>query len=203
MPPTVVVILAGGSGSRIGGAKAGRKLAGRTLLDHAIDIARRWSADPVLAVAEPGSDPRLGVRQTRDREGIAGPLGGIAAALDETLRLGARRLMVLPVDMPFLPVDLLPKLSAALDRQANAGCAVASADGDRYPVCSLWRAGPLAAALPGYVASGERSLRGLVRLLGGIDVEWSDPDAGTAFFNINTAADLERAEKMIGRSLRI
>lgn len=200
MPEPIVVVLAGGSGSRIGGAKAGRLLAGRTLLDHAIDLARQWSADPLVAVAQPGSEPYSGVRQIHDREGVAGPLGGIAAALHEALRARARRLMILPVDMPFLPLDLLPTLSAALDKQPGAGCAYASAGGDGYPVCSLWQVELLAAALPGYVASGERSLRGLVGLLGGIAVEWSGPDARTLFFNINTADDLERADQIAERA---
>lgn len=199
LPDTAVVILAGGAGFRIGGAKTARKLAGRTLLDHALDVARQWSEDPVVALALASVEAQVGARMIADKEGIAGPLGGIAAGLDEALRAGAPRLMIVPVDMPFLPKDLLPQLATALDHEPAAGCAIASAGGDRYPVCSLWRVELLGAALPGYAASGERSLRGLVALLGGIAVEWPASEARTAFFNINTAADLERAEEIIGR----
>ncbi len=202
MPDTTVVILAGGAGYRMGGAKAVRKLAGRTLLDHALDVARQWSGYPVVAVAQLGADTLIGARMIADKEGIAGPLGGIAAGLDEALRAGARRLMIVPVDMPFLPGDLLPTLATALDHEPAAGCAIASAGGDRYPVCSLWQVGLLGEGLPGYVASGTRSLRGLVALLDGIAVEWPASDARTAFFNINTAEDLALAEAMIRKTRR-
>lgn len=201
LPDPLVAILAGGAGTRMGGAKFIRELAGRRLLDHALDIASRWSSDPLVVVAAAEGQAVSGLRAVVDRQGIAGPLGGIAAALDQALGTAADRLMILPVDMPFLPEDLLPQLAAALDREPAAGCAIASAGGDRYPVCSLWRVERLAEALPGYAGSGERSLRGLVERLGGVAVEWSGTAACSAFFNINTAADLAAAERWLERGI--
>ncbi len=104
---------------------------------------------------------------------------------------GAVSTLSAPCDAPFLPDDLLERLSPAL----TAGVAVARSGGRLHPVCALWRAG-LDAVLHAYAATGRGSIMGLAEAAGWTAVDWPaeplDP-----FFNINTAEDLARAEQLL------
>jgi molybdenum cofactor guanylyltransferase len=171
-----IVILAGGEGRRIGGAKPLRMLGGRSLIDRALDGARCWS-DAVSVIAREGGD-------LRDDPAIEGPLGGVAAAL----ALGGD-VLTIPCDMPLLPDDLPVRLTSAKP------ATLAASGGRLHPVCALWKT-EAAAGLPAYLATGRRSLKGFAEAVGYEAVEWPvepyDP-----FFNINEEADLARAEAML------
>ena len=182
------VILAGGAGSRIGGGKPFIRLGGMSLLDRAVKNAEAWSDDIAVAVRDPrkvaGGDPRT----IDDAPGIEGPLAGLAAALQFGGETGAEAVLTIPVDMPFLPVDLSDRLEGSL---AGVEAAIARSGGRLHPVCGLWRVSALE-GLADYVASGRRSLRGFAEAIGFRAVEWTaehDP-----FFNINSAEDLAKAD---------
>ena len=169
-----IVILAGGEGRRIGGGKPQRLLGRQTLLERALNAARRWSDE--VTIADGASD----------LAGVEGPLGAVAAAL-------ARRddILTIPCDMPFLPADLADRLG----RESEAAATLATSGGRLHPVCALWRA-RAADGLTAYPGSGRRSLRGFAEAVGYAAVEWSmepvDP-----FFNVNDEDDLKRAEALL------
>ena len=190
-----VAILAGGAGSRIGGAKPLRLLAGIRLIDRALLLARGWSDTIVIAVREAGQVAPGPARCIVDAEGIEGPLGGLASALEFAADDDADAILTIPADMPFLPCDLAPRLEATLgDRMV----AVAASHGMVHPVCALWRPRALA-ELPAYLATGRRSLRGFAKRLGYAVVEWAAHD-GDPFFNINSAEDLLAAKtRLVGQ----
>ncbi len=171
-----IVILAGGEGRRIGGGKPQRLIGGETLLARALARARSWS-DEVLVAAREGGD-------IADDPAIAGPLGGVAAALAP-----GGEVLTIACDMPFLPDDLPTRL------QSEAAATVAASGGRLHPVCALWKA-TARDALPAYLASGRRSLTGFAEAAGYQAVDWPvepfDP-----FFNINDEADLARAEEIL------
>jgi molybdopterin-guanine dinucleotide biosynthesis protein A len=188
-----VVILAGGDGRRIGGAKPLKMLAGRTLIDRALEMARRWSDDVAVSVRDPGQVGN--VRQTRlliDRE-ANGPISGVAQALDFAVARGCDAVLTLTCDTPLLPDDLFDRLSAALGDGVQAAVPVSN---DRiHPACSLWRS-EVRTLLPDYLAAGRSSLKGLAAEAGAVEVEWTaasyDP-----FFNVNSADDLAAAEELL------
>ncbi len=186
-----VVILAGGAGRRIGGGKPQRLLAGTSLLDRAISLARRWSDRVAIAATE---SLCAGVPCLTDDPSIEGPLGGLAAGLRHARALGADEMIVLPCDMPFLPADLPDRLRAAI---GNAAAAIPASEGEIHPVCALWRVRALAGLDP-YLATGRRSLRGFAEAVGYAAVDWPcepiDP-----FFNINNKADLATADALLVR----
>ena len=171
-----IAILAGGEGPPDRRGKPLRLLAGRSLIDRALERARCWS-DAVLVIAREGGD-------LRDDPAIEGPLGGVAAAL----ALGGD-VLTIPCDMPFLPDDLPARLVS------DAAATLAASAGHLHPVCALWKA-EAAAGLPAYLATGRRSLKGFAEAVGYEAVEWTvepfDP-----FFNINEEADLARAEAIL------
>jgi len=186
-----VVILAGGEGSRLGGQKPLKVLAGARLIDRALAHARRWSDLVAVAVREAGQLPGIDAERIVDDAHIAGPLGGLIAALRFAAERNREFLLTIAADMPFLPPDLLDRLNAEI---ADRGCAMAGSAGHLHPVCALWRSSALDRS-DAYVESGRRSLKGFAESLGFAEVEWSaGPDP---FFNINSPADLAEAERRL------
>ncbi len=186
------VVLAGGEGRRIGGAKPQRTLAGRTLLERAVGQASAFSdltAVAVRGLPPAGADNGLALIEDAPWEG---PLGGLAAALAFARLRGRAAVLTLPCDMPLIPTDLASRLAATL---GGHGAALAASGGRLHPVCGLWRVETLD-ALPAYAATGQRSLKGFAAAVGCVTAEWPagpvDP-----FFNVNTADDLARAEALL------
>lgn len=182
-----VVLLAGGEGRRIGGGKPLRTLGGRTLLDRAMEQARRWSEIVAIAVRDPAQVTSTGVALLIDDPAIGGPLAGLSSALSYTSQQGCDSVLTLPCDCPFLPTDLLERLAAA-----RAPAAIACSGGQQHPVCGLWRA-EARDALPAYLSTGRRSLGGFAEHVGVVRVGWPEGP----FFNVNSSEDLATAEERL------
>ena len=193
-PEISIVILAGGRGKRIGGNKPDRLLAGKTLLERAIENAARYSA--TIAVSGGSGQFRLpdNIRLLIDEADLNGPIAGLAAALTFISDTAATHVMMMPCDTPFLPGNLIERLQAGI---GTSTAAIACYNGQMHPACSLWRA-DAARYLPEYIEQGRRSLIGFAESVGHVAVNWpvgnSDP-----FFNINTAADLGRAQEILAQ----
>lgn len=191
-----VVILAGGEGRRMGGEKPRRRLSGRSLLSHALAKARGWSACIAVCVRSPAQVEAEGVRLLIDAPDVAGPLAGLAAALDWAVQEGCDRVLVIPCDMPFLPDDLAGRLAANLG--ADHGVAVAVSDGRWHPVCAVWRTS-IRALLDDQLRQGRLSLTALAERVGAVAVEW--PVGGhDPFSNLNSPSDIDQAEHRIVES---
>ena len=99
------VILAGGQGSRMGGAdKALLRLGQETLLARA---ERRLGAQVAEVVVSANGDPaRLGTGRAVLADpvgGFVGPLGGVLAGLGFAQARGAAGIVTVAVDTPFFP----------------------------------------------------------------------------------------------------
>ena len=119
--------------------------------------------------------------------GFAGPLAGLHAALAH-----ARQPLVAtaPCDSPFLPIDLVQRLAAALQK-SGATIAVARCGGRSHPVFCLCRRVVLP-ALEQTILNGELRFERWIRAQHHIDVDFDDQPE--AFANLNTADDLARLE---------
>lgn len=185
-----VVILAGGEGTRIGGGKPLRRLAGERLIDHALRTADGWSNMVAVAVRDPGQMEWVNAPVIADEPNIGGPLAGLVAALRLAAKSGRAFVLTIPADTPFLPLDLLDRLRSEI---AEGNCALASSGEQLHPICGLWRTSMLDQVAT-YLAGERRSLKGFATLIGFREVEWpSEPF--DPFFNINTADELARAER--------
>lgn len=194
------VILAGGRGRRLGGVvKADLRVGGEPLLQRA--TAALGSAPLPLVVAggtisaaELGLGPRHQLVPDLAVD-YAGPLAGLAAAVDWLLRQPhpPGLLLSLAVDTPFAPPDLASRLTAALSPEQSA--TIVACGGQDYPTNGLWRLSALA-ALPAAMAAGTapRSLRRLAADLGAGRCEWPLQPDGDPFLSVNTRADLTAAE---------
>jgi len=187
------IILAGGTGQRMGGVdKALLPLGGRTLLANA--IARLEPQVERLAVSANGDPARLagfGLPVLADATPL-GPLAGVLAALQWAAPLGATAVVSVAVDTPFFPGDLVPQLCLAAESSVE-GVALAHAAKD-HPTCAIWPVA-LAAPLAAFLASGAKP-----RVLGFAENHHAArarfPDEA-AFQNLNSREDLARADALL------
>ncbi|MFO1036737.1 MAG: molybdenum cofactor guanylyltransferase MobA [Geminicoccaceae bacterium] len=199
---TLGLILAGGLARRMGGGdKCLRVLGGRTLLEHVVERVRPQVSGLVLnANGDPGRFERFGLPVVGDVvEGFAGPLAGILTGLEwaRTNRPGTEWVVSIAADTPFLPRDLVGKMTAAVERE-RADMACAASGGRTHPVFGLWPvrlAGDLRRAL---VDEGERKIDAWTARYRVAVAEFAT-DPVDPFFNANTPEDLAEAEHLLGR----
>ena len=178
------------------GAKPQRLLAERRLIDHAHHWARRHSDAVALAVR--AESPPLGIdgQLLVDALHGIGPIAALASALRFAADQGRGSVLMIGCDMPFLPDDLLGRLTAALPGHAAA---VPQSRGRLHPMAALWRVD--GAALERYIAGGGQSLWRYAEQAGMALVLW--PDVGNdPFANINDAADLATAAARLKKAAR-
>ena len=197
MPDAIpVVVLAGGLGSRMGGCKPQRRLAGESLLGRAVDTARQWSPAVRVAVRDRSQASGVEAELIFDDPTIPGPLAGVAAALAWAGGEGAEHVLTIPCDMPFLPPDLLFRLDEVMG--PAHGAAVAASGMRLHPVCTLWRT-PIAPLLVDQVRLGRLSLMALTARAGRVVADWPT-DPVDPFLNLNSPEDLAGARALLAES---
>ena len=183
-------MLAGGRSSRMGAPKASVALAGAPLIERPLRAMREARLEAVV-VAKPGTElPPLDVAVWHEPEQPRHPLTGIVAALEQA----ARPLVVCGGDLPFVAPALLAHLAGR-----SEPLVVIEAGGRLHPLI-----GRYSPDLVGELRAGrdaERPLHEVVTELGAVRI--TEPklrrygDAARITFNVNTPADLRRAEEML------
>lgn len=192
-----VVVLAGGEGRRMGGSKPRMPWGETTLIGQAVAQARAFGGELAVAVRDPRQVAgAIDMLLLVDDASIQGPLAGLASALKFAREIGAADVLTLPCDTPRLPFDLAERLAS--DLRGSVKVAIAQSAGRLHPTCALWRTTTLD-ALPRFLASDQRSLKGFAATLGMARVEWS-AEEGDPFANANTPEEL--ASLQIGSSAR-
>ena len=125
-------VLAGGRSTRMGRDKALLELAGRPLVQHAVLKLRRLTGEAYIL----GNRVELSTFAplVPDLHENCGPLGGIEAALAHTQH---EWIVVLPVDMPFVPTALLEDWMHSVVDQPQARIAIFTVEGLPQPALSL------------------------------------------------------------------
>lgn len=179
------VVLAGGQGRRMGTVDKGLQLLrGKPMVQWVVE---RFApqVDELLINANQNIEQYqiLNYRVIPDAiGGFAGPLAGLHRGLSEA----AHPLVVTaPCDSPFLPLDLVAQLKAALDAN-NADLAVAKTGDQPHPVFSLCRKSVLP-SLTAFLESGGRKIDWWYSQLKVVEVPFADE---AAFSNINTRDEL-------------
>lgn len=190
-------ILAGGRGTRLGGADKGLEvLAGRPLIT-AISAALTRQCGALLVNANRNIERyrALGFTVVTDAdEEFRGPLAGMLSVLRSAQ---TRYVLCVPCDAPLLPPDLAARLWRALRAQGASASVARNADGLQpvYVLLDTAVAENLAQALQ----RGTRKVADWLRAIGAAEADCSDCPA--MFLNLNCAADrlpllaqLERAQ---------
>ena len=189
------IILAGGQARRMQGAdKALTTLAGRSLLSHVLSrFEPQIEAVALSANGDPSRFAAFALPVLPD-SASHGPLSGILAALRWAAPLGATAVVSVPVDGPFLPPDLVPRLCLAAD---GGSPALAASPNGLHPTCGLWPVA-LAPALAAFLASGAKArVRDFATAQGARIAHFPDD---LAFANANTPADVARLAALLGQT---
>jgi len=198
-PAPLGLVLAGGLARRMGGGdKARIRIAGKTVLERVLACLKPQCPAIILnANGDPTRFADTGLPVVPDSvAGFAGPLAGILAGLDWAAAHAPAiaDVVSVPGDCPFLPGDLVARLSAA--REA-AGVPLACArSGDwRHPVVGLW---PVALRQDLRKALVEEDMRKIESWTARYGIAFGDwPMAPVdPFFNVNTPADAAEAERI-------
>lgn len=191
----VGVVLAGGVGWRMGGAKATVKLAGRPLL--AYPLAAVWRAVGHVAIVAKRDSPLPdvpGVTVWIEPDQPQHPLAGIVHALG--LAAG-RPVLVCAGDLPLVSEQLLRRIAQA-ELDGPLATVAAATDGMPQPLVGCYAPAalaPLAAALE----PPQVSVREAVARLAPATVEVTDPEE---LFNVNSPEDLLQVGAILDRRSR-
>jgi molybdopterin-guanine dinucleotide biosynthesis protein A len=207
---TLGVILAGGLSRRMEGPeKSLMMLDDKPLIARAFDRLKAQIGEIIINANGDGTRFEFMGKpvQADTVEGFAGPLAGILAGMlwAKVNRQDCQRVISIPVDTPFFPTDLVERFEAELrnlpeDEQDQSIC-LAYSSGNRHPVFGSW---PIALAeeLENFlVKENERKVMLFVQRFTLIKVDFpmhiANDETLDPFFNINTQADLKRAEQII------
>ncbi len=197
MSGIVAIVLAGGGARRLGGIdKTLIELDGTPVLSR---ILRRLRPQVSLIALSANGDPTrfssFGLEVLADQRTGIGPLAGLARGLEWAAGQGARTLLTVPGDTPFIPDDLASLLSPAP--------AVAVSSGRRHHLVATWPVAwrlPLAAYLDGLAPDAPRHAYGARAFAQSLSPPMREVAFATEpvdpFFNVNTPDDRLRAEAL-------
>jgi molybdopterin-guanine dinucleotide biosynthesis protein A len=210
IPDATGFVLAGGQSSRMGRDKALLPFAGQPLIDHALALLSQAGLPAAIAGARShlaSHAPVIPDRNPHPEESL-GPLAGVCAALAST---PARYAVFISIDQPLLPASLLVYLLHHAQATASA-VTVAAVNGSAqtFPAVLdrsilLWLEEDLAAGRLGCLAAFRAAAAALRQPFCAVPVEFlvqsgqvahpSGLPAARWFLNLNTPADLERAQR--------
>ena len=193
-------VLAGGGSTRFGRDKALIEFDGQPMLLRMRELLHSVVGD-VKVIAAPGKYAEIGVTSEADRWPGEGPLGGIITSLQLAARsqCTSQWNLIIGCDMPFLTREWL----AHLAKQAQAGTAevvVPRSTSGLEPLCACWRT----SANTKLQRAFEEGIRKVTDAMKRLDMEvLDDPDwtrfdtAGRLFWNMNTPADYDEAQRIL------
>ncbi len=193
-------VLAGGGSTRFGRDKALVEVDGMPMLGRMIELLRRVTKE-VRIVAAPNKYAAFGVTTVEDCWPGEGPLGGIITALEDAARTTARPEwnLILSCDMPFLTRDWLAFLGERAVRSKAQVVFPHSASGPE-PLCACWQTAAAAKLRSGFESGVRKVTQGIALLRAEVldGADWKRFDkAGRLFWNMNTAADYEEAQRIL------
>jgi len=191
------IVLAGGRSSRLGHDKVFKTVGDRNLLDLVIDRIAPLSQETILVAASSNtlarSDKYPALKIVTDVQPGKGPLGGIYTGL---LTSSSFYNLVVASDMPFLNPALLRYM---VQVSADFDIVVPRAGTLVEPLHAIYTKHCLE-TMEGLLRRNELPVRQLLtmvrtRYVEAEEIERFDPEH-LSFFNINTRADLQKAEEI-------
>jgi molybdopterin-guanine dinucleotide biosynthesis protein A len=189
------VVLAGGPGSRLGGGKPWRRVAGCRLIDLAGQALEQAGLEVTVVTVEVAACADLPWEVIADRWPGQGPLAALATAF---LDSDASGVVLLAVDLPLVRPALLRRLAQA--HGVHQALAPIGPKGWPEPLLAYYSRQCLPAALR-LVEQGDRRPRMLLKAVGAQflpadELAGLDPQ-GHSFLNVNRPEDLEQANQAV------
>ena len=194
------VVLAGGRSRRFGSPKARARLAGTTLLEHALGILREAGLETGVIANRAEDLPALSdIPVQADLRPGAGPLGGLHAALSWARERADAGIFLLGVDLPLVPPALVARLVQLFDA-ARPTVPASPGPLGMEPLCACYPVG-LVAAAEEWLAAGRFGMGEFVRAHDPVvvarDQLASVAGAAHTFLNVNTPAGRDRAARLL------
>ncbi len=183
------ILLAGGQGRRMKNQDKGLvEFDGIPLIQHVLSRIRPQVQTIVISCNRNIDQyEKLGFPVVTDTlPDYPGPLAGVLSAVD---RVTTPVCFIVPTDMPFLPMNIVPLL---LDNMESHQAITAEVNGKLEPLVSLVLTNAVQ-TIPGYLASGRYSVKGWLALLEGRVLPVRE--TGRAFENMNSPRDLARKSR--------
>ena len=189
------LILAGGNGSRLGGVdKAFLDLNGHPLITHLLNRLKRQVKK--IAISANGDTRRfdpLNLEVLTDGPFLGvGPLAGIARGLEWADQQMAESLITVPVDTPFIPPDLIERLTPAPT--------VAVFGGRQHHLVAHWQISARSSLVHFLQIGAPYKVRDFLRVCGALQISFDGPV--DPFLNINTPDDLKSARARLEMEFR-
>jgi molybdopterin-guanine dinucleotide biosynthesis protein A len=202
MTETLGLVLAGGLARRMGGGdKPMTRIGGKTILSRVLERMTPQCTRLILnANGDPARFADTGLPVIADDvPGFAGPLAGILAGLDWAAvhAPDISTVVSVPGDCPFLPRDLVARLSAAREA-AGEPLACARSGEWRHPVVGLWPVALRADLRHALVHEDLRKIEIWTARHGVALADWP-AEPVDPFFNVNTPEDAAAAEQLTVR----
>lgn len=187
------VVLAGGSGLRMGGSKATVALHGRPLISYPLEAVWRALRHAVVIAKADTELPSLpGVTVWIEPDAPSHPLVGLVHALEMA---EGRPVLVCAGDLPFVTPRVVRRLAGGT---RGASAVLAAAEGHVQPLLGWYHPRALASLREIDAGSGV-PLREAVARLRPVVVDIGDPDL---LFNVNSPGDLLQATAMLDARAR-
>ena len=186
--PRFAIVLAGGSGRRLGFLdKPGLIVAGQSLLARAL----RAVVPALTVVVGPQRDLPAGVLRISEDPPHGGPAAGLAAGLallarDKGIQSGSDLVAVLAADLPGIDGPAVQSLALAVRRAGVDGAVLIDPGGRDQYLAGVWRVGPLLTATRSRASWHGGRLSDLLGPLVGARV----PAGWSVAADIDTTADL-------------
>lgn len=184
-------LLAGGRGTRLGGARKALLLReGEPLIARTLRLYAGLFARAIVIANEAGVYERFGAKVVADPIPGRGAPGGLLAALAAA---GAPWVFLAACDMPALDPRVIAAMAA---RREGVQAVVAMVEGRPEPLHAFWATGARA-VVERMLREGEPSFRDLLgaipaALIPVEELERDLPDARDSFTNVNVPEDLAR-----------
>jgi molybdopterin-guanine dinucleotide biosynthesis protein A len=193
------VILAGGKSSRLGpGSKAMIDLAGMTMIQYVVDRLETQASPILISVQDDPSEVVVsGLLNIPDLvQRHRGPLTGLCSAMQHVKETSdGQWLLMCPCDAPFVPLDLAIRLyDEAL--KDDAPVSVVRYENVVQPTFSLWNMSVFQQVHEAVFTAGRGGLMSMLDLIPHTRVDWEQGNI-PPFFNVNSAADLVIAERLL------
>ena len=205
----LAVILAGGHGTRLAGDvsridKGAVQLAGYALWYRVAERLSPQSERLGVCASHPPDwlaalpEDTLSITDALAEDGKPqGPAWALATALKAAHAISPDlSVLTVPVDSPFLPLDLYARLKAGME-EIGVEAAIAGTSERLHPVFGLWKAALAPKVRELIEVNGIRAMHALAETIGAATVRaWREDMAPPPFLNINTPEDLSQAKKL-------
>jgi molybdopterin-guanine dinucleotide biosynthesis protein A len=178
------IVLSGGQGSRMGYRDKGLvRLDGKPLVQHVLDRVIPQVNEIVISCNRNTTEyQKVGYPIVKDiLPDYPGPLAGVLSA---GMKVSSPVTFIIPSDMPFIPLDIVFLL---FEKMKSHRAITALVNDKLEPLVSLVQTESIA-TVSDYLLSGQHSVRGWLKLLGGIVTPIDAP--ANAFRNMNSPLDL-------------